>query len=86
MDFFRLVLYYLQERQTNNVYSNLQKDAEYLNAAEQEQELCNQYENLNLTDEQRKIISRWIDAIHAQNCAYTSVVFRMAMQYGFSSV
>lgn len=40
-------------------------------------------DNLNLTDEQ-KTISRWIDNIHAQNCAYTAVVFRMAMQHGFS--
>lgn len=84
MNFFQLVLYYLEERQSNNVYTNLQKDAEFLNAVEQEQELCRQYENLNLTDEQRKIINRWIDSIHAQNCAYTAVIFRMAMQYGFS--
>ena len=27
-----------------------------------------------------------IDAIHSQECAYTAVLFRMAMQYGCSIV
>ena len=65
MDFFQLILYHLEERQSNNIYTNLQKDTEYLNASEQENKLYNQYESLHLTDEQRKIISRWIDAIYA---------------------
>ena len=65
MDFFQLILCHLEERQSNNIYINLQKDTEYLNASEQENKLYNQYESLHLTDEQRKIISRWIDAIYA---------------------
>lgn len=46
--------------------------------------LCEQNENLDLSEEQRNIIKKWIAAIHAQNAAYTSVVFRMAMQCCFS--
>ena len=84
MDFFQLIHYHLEERQTNNIQSNLQKDIEYLRATQLEAELCNQYDRLDLADAQRKVINQWIDAIHAQECAYTAVVFRMAMQYGFS--
>ena len=84
MDFFQLIHYHLEERQTNNIQSNLQKDIEYLKATQLESELCNQYDRLDLTDEQRNVINQWIDAINAQDCAYTAVVFRMAMQYGFS--
>ena len=43
-----------------------------------------QYDNLDLSDEQRKVINHWIDAIHAQDEAYTTVVFRMAMQCCFA--
>ena len=52
----------------------------------QKQELCSQYENLNLSDEQRKGIGHWIDAIHAQDETYTAVVFRMAMQCCFALI
>ena len=38
---------------------------------------------LILSDDQRKVILNWIDAITAQNDAYTAVVFRMAMQCCF---
>lgn len=55
------------------------QDADYLKASQQEQELCSQYESLNLSDDQRKVKINWIEAIHAQNEAYTTVVFRMAM-------
>ena len=84
MDFFQLIHYHLEERQTNNIQSNLQKDTEYLKATQLETELCNQYDRLDLTDEQRKVINQWIDVIHAQECAYTAVVFHMAMKYEFS--
>ena len=60
------------------------KDADYLKASQQEQELCSQYENLNLSDDQQKVIINWIEAIHAQNEAYTTVVFRTAMQCCFA--
>ncbi|MBQ4522163.1 MAG: hypothetical protein IJA10_04335 [Lachnospiraceae bacterium] len=83
MNFFQLVQYYLEERQSNNIHANLKKDTDYLKASQLEDELCNQYENLDLTAEQRKVINEWIDSIHAQECAYTAVTFRMAMQYGF---
>ena len=44
------------------------------------------YENLDLPLEQCKFFNELIDAIHSQECAYTSVLFRMGMQYGFSIV
>lgn len=50
----------------------------------EENELSEQYKKLDFADEQRKIITQWIDAIQAQNSAYTAVVFRMGMQYCFS--
>lgn len=37
------------------------------------------WNNLDLSDEQRKIINHWINAIHAQDEAYTAVVFRMSL-------
>ena len=85
INFFQLVQYYLEERQSNNIHANLKRDTDYLKASQQEKELCNQYEKLDLTLEQRQVINEWIDAIHTQECAYTAVAFRMAaMQYGFS--
>ena len=60
------------------------RDADYLKASQQEQELCSQYESLHLSDDQRKVILNWIDAITAQNETYTAVVFRMAMQCCFA--
>ena len=44
------------------------------------------YETLDLPQEQRRFFNELIDAIHSQECAYTAVLFRMAMQYGFSIV
>ena len=49
-----------------------------------EEELSNQYKRLDLSNEQRKMIEKWVDAIHAQDEAYTVVVFRMAVQYCFA--
>ena len=83
-DFTQLLFMYLEEREHNNVYQNLQQDTEYLEATAEETVLCEQYENLNLSEEQRNVIKQWIASIHAQNAAYTSVVFRMAMQCCFS--
>ena len=48
--------------------------------------MMDKYENLDLPFEQRKFFNELIDAIQSQECAYTSVLFRMAMQYGFSIV
>lgn len=75
---------HLEEREHNNVYQNLQQDTEYLDATAEETALCEQYGNLDLSEEERNVIKKWIAAIHAQNAAYTSVVFRMAMQCCFS--
>lgn len=56
----------------------------YLEAATKETELGQQFKELDLSDEQRKIIMQWTDAIQAQESAYTAVVFRMGMQCCFS--
>lgn len=76
----------LEERHYNNIYQNVMQDADYLKFTQQEQELCFQYENLNLSDDQQKVILDWIDTIYAQNEAYTTVVFRMAMQCCFALI
>lgn len=83
-DFFQILFMHLEERNYNSIYQNIMQDKEYLDATEEETELCRQFENLSLSEEQREIIWQWIAAIHAQNAAHTMVVFRMAMQYCFS--
>lgn len=84
MDFFQLLFNHLEERHYNNFYQNVKQDANYLKATMQENELNEQYEKLNLSDEQKNVIMQWIDAIHAQESAYSTVVFRMGMQCCFS--
>lgn len=84
IDIFQLFLNYLTERHHNNIYQNIQQDADYLKATMKENELSKQYKTLNLSDDQQKIITQWIDAIQAQNSASTAVVFRMGMQLCFS--
>ena len=62
----------------------MKQDVDYPEATAEEAALCEQYENLDLSEEQRNIIKKCIASIHAQNAAYTSVVFRMAMQCCFA--
>ena len=50
----------------------------------QEKERNEQYKKLDLSYEQRKVIMQWINAIQAQESAYTAVVFRMGIQLCFS--
>ena len=85
-DFFNLFYNYLEERQHDNISQNVRKNADYLKATHEEQKLRSQYENLNLSDDQRTVILDWIDAITDQNEVYTAVVFRMAMQYCFALI
>lgn len=84
MDFFQLLYNHLEERHYNNFYQNAKLDANYLKATMQENELNDQYEKLNLSEEQKTVIMQWIDDIHAQEAAYTVVAFRMGMQCCFS--
>ena len=84
MDIFQLFFNYLEERPYNNIYQNVKQDADYLEATIQENKLNEQYQKLHLSDEQRKVILQWTDAIQAQESAYTAVVFRMGMQLCFS--
>ena len=69
------------------VLSVVRQDANYFKATIRENEFNEQYEKLNLSDEQRNVIMQWIDAIHAhhaQEAAYTVVAFQMGMQCCFS--
>ncbi len=84
MDIFQLFFNYLEERPCNNIHQNVKQDADYLEATIQENKLNTQYQKLNLSDEQQKVIMQWTDAIQAQQSAYTTVVFRMGMQLCFS--
>ena len=84
MDIFQLLYNHLGERRYNNIRQNAKQDANYLKATMHETELNAEYEKLNLSDEQRNVIMQWIDAIHAQEAAYTVVAFRMGMQCCFS--
>ena len=85
-NFFKLVQCHLEEREYNNVYDNLMKDNSYLKAYQHHKELFEKYKNLDLPLEQRKFFNDLIDAIHSQEGAYTTVLFRMGMQYGFSII
>ena len=85
-NFFKLVQCHLEEREYNNGYENLMKDKNYLNAYQYHKEMMKKYENLDLPLEQRRFFNELIDDIHSQECAYSAVLFRMAMQYGFSIV
>ena len=55
-----------------------------MKAAMQEKERNEQYKKHDLSYEQRKVIMQWINAIQAQESAYTAVVFRMGIQLCFS--
>ena len=84
MDSFQLLYNQLKERHYNNFYQNAKQDSNYLKATIQENEFNGQSEKLNLSDEQRNVIIQWIDAIHAQEAAYTVVAFGIGMQCYFS--
>ena len=84
MDIFQLLYNHLEERHYNNICQNAKQDANYLKATVLENELNAEYEKLDLSDEQQNVIMQWIDAIHAQEAAYTVVAFRMGVQCCFS--
>ena len=83
-DFFQLLYTHLEERSFNNVYEKLKQDEEYQEVLQVERILFEQYEGLELSEEQFKVIEQWTDAIHAKNAAYSMVIFRMGMQCCFS--
>ena len=55
MDIFQLLFNYLEERPYNNIHQNIKQDVDYLDATIQENKLHEQYKQLDLSDEQRKI-------------------------------
>ena len=81
---FDMLYSYLEERSNNNVGSQLNADTEYQKALTEECECYQQYENLNLSEEQGKVIGKWVDAVTATNSTYSAVIFRMGMQCCFS--
>lgn len=81
---FDMLYSYLEERADNNVGSQLNTDPGYQNALAEECELYQQYESLNLSEEQCKVIEKWVDAVTTTNSTYSSVMFRMGMQFCFS--
>ena len=83
MDIFQLLYNHLEKRRYNNIYQNATQDTNYLKATILENELNAEYEKLALSDEQRNVIMQWLDAIHAQEAAYTVVAFRTGMQCFF---
>lgn len=83
-DFFQLLCTHLEERSFNNVYEQLKQDEEYQEVLRAENMLFEQYDGLELLEEQRKVIEQWTDAVHAKNSAYSMVIFRMRMQCCFS--
>ena len=82
-DIFQLLYNHLEEWHYKNFYQNAKQDSNYLKATMLENKLNDQYENLDLSDEQKNVIMQWIDAIHAQEAAYTVVAFRMGIQCCF---
>ncbi len=84
MDIFQLFFNYLEERPCNNIHQNIKQDVDYLEATIQEHKLNEQCKKLDLSEEQRKVVMQWIDAIQAQKSAYTAVVFRIGMQFCLS--
>lgn len=62
MDIFQLFFNYLEERPYNNIYQNVNQDANYWEATMQENKVNDQCKKLDLSDEQRKVIMQWIDA------------------------
>jgi predicted nucleic acid-binding protein len=85
-DFFQVFYTHLEERSFNNVYEQLKQEEEYQEALRAENVLLEQYEGLDLSEVQRKVIEQWTDAIHAKNAAYSMVIFRMGMQCCFSLI
>lgn len=64
MDAFQLFFNYLEERPYNNSHQNVKQDANYLEATMKENELSVQYQQLNLSDEQHKVITQWMPSKH----------------------
>ena len=82
MDVFQLFYNYLGERPCNNVYQDMKQDADYLEATTKETKLSQQFKELDLSDEQRKIIMQWTDAIQAQESTYTANVTYLTCKSG----
>lgn len=54
--FFQLLYTHLEERSFNNVYEQLKQDEEYRESLRAKNMLFEQYEGLELLEEQRKVI------------------------------
>lgn len=70
-DFFELLYNYMNEHSSGSIQAHLKKDNMYQCVLEKES--YQKYENLNLPEEQNKIIEEYIDSIHDTNSAYSQV-------------
>ena len=61
IDFWNLLYTHLEERRYDSIYQNAKQDADYLKFSQQEQKFSDQYDNLDLSDEQRKVINHWVE-------------------------
>lgn len=84
MDIVQLFFNFLEERPYDNIHQNIKQNADYLETTIQENKFNEKYQQLDLSNEQKKVIMQCTDAIQAQESAYTAVVFRMGMQFCFS--
>lgn len=83
-DFFELLYSYMNKRSSDNIQAQLKKDSTYQYAIEKETESYPKYENLNLPEEQNKMIKEYIDSIYNTNSAYSQVLFCIRVQCCFS--
>lgn len=83
-DIFESIYNYLEELPEGNIASQLDGDSRYQNALSAERVLAEQYKSLDLTEEQRSVIDKWVDSMQATSAAYSTVLFRLGMQSCFS--
>ena len=83
-DIFDSIYNYLEDRPENNLSDYLSRDKRYQNALSKGRSFAEQYQTLDLTEEQRSVIDKWVDSIQATNAAYSTALFRLGMQSCFS--
>lgn len=83
-DIFDYIYNYLDDCPQDNLNDHLDSDSRYQNALSAERVFAEQYNLLDLTEEQRSVIDKWVDSIQATNAAYSMAMFRLGMQSCFS--
>ena len=83
-DIFDYIYNYLDDCPEGNITDHLDSDSRYQNALSAERAFAEQYNLLDLTEEQRSVINKWVDSMQATNAAYSTAMFRLGMQSCFS--